>query len=103
MSAIETAQEFEDLDALIRSAGWLRFKAYVAAQWGTPEHGGGARFQAAVAQASNQSDADAIAQLRQVVVAQKQIQGLILEFEGRRDKLKPMDQRELAMSRRGSL
>lgn len=103
MTAVENAQEFEDLDALIRSAGWQRFKTYVAEQWGTPSAGGGVRFQAAVAHASNHGDADAIAQLRQVVVAQKQIQGLVTEFEGRREKLKPLAEREHALSRRGAL
>ena len=104
MTAIEITQEFEDLDALFRSAGWLRFKAHVAQQWGTPQAGGGARLQAGVAQAAAENaDADATAKLRQIVVAQKQIQGLILEFELRIEKVRPLEQRELAQSRRGGL
>lgn len=105
MTAAENAQEYEALDALLRSEGWLRFKAHVAQQWGTPHDGGGARFQAAVSQAaSEQVDADATAKLRQVVVAQKQIQGLIAEFEGRIERVRPLEQRpELVGSRRGSL
>lgn len=97
--------EFEDLDALIRSAGWQRFKAHVAEQWGTPSAGGGIRFQQAVRQASNnEADANALAQLRQIVTAQREIQGLIVSFEQQAERLKPMEQRqELAMSRRGSL
>lgn len=97
--------EYEDLDALIRSSGWQRFKAYVAEQWGTPSAGGGARFQLAVrASAAEQADADAIAKLRQVVAAQREIQGLITEFEKRLDVLKPHEQRLAAVgSRRGSL
>lgn len=104
-SAIDQSQEYEALDALLRSDGWTRFKAYVAQQWGTPQHGGGARFQAAVSQAAGeQADADATAKLRQVVVAQKQIQGLIAEFEGRLERVRPMEHRpELVGSRRGSL
>lgn len=104
-TATEHGQEFEALDALFRSEGWARFKAYVAQQWGTPQHGGGARFQAAVTQAAGeQVDADATAKLRQVVVAQKQIQGLIAEFESRMERVRPLESRpELVGSRRGSL
>lgn len=104
MRAAEVQQEYEDLDALIQSAGWGRFKAHVAQQWGTPETGGGVRFQQAVSQAAaEQADADATAKLRQIVVAQKLIQGLILEFEARRERLKPIEEREHALSRRGGL
>jgi len=104
MSAIEQKQEYEDLDTLFRSSGWLRFKAYVAQQWGTPHDGGGARFQAAVnSAAAEQADSDATAKLRQIVVAQKQIQGLLTEFEARLQHVRPLAERELAVSRRGSL
>lgn len=104
MTVIDQKQEYEDLDTLFRSAGWLRFKAHVAEQWGTPHAGGGARFQTAVGHAAAESaDADATAKLRQIVVAQRQIQGLITEFEGRIDRVRPLDERPLAQSRRGSL
>jgi hypothetical protein len=98
-------QEFEDLDELMRSAGWQRFKAYTAEQWGTPSAGGGARFQLAVrASAAENADADAIAKLRQVVAAQREIQGLITEFEKRLDAVRPQENRLAAVgSRRGPL
>jgi hypothetical protein len=97
--------EYEDLDALLTSAGWTRFKSYIAEQWGTPQAGGGIRFQQAVNQASrNETDANALAQLRQVVVAQREIQGLIIAFEGQRERVKPLEPRqEMALSRRGGL
>ena len=34
----------EDLDQLVRSAGWLRFTEHVRKEWGTVEDGGGAMF-----------------------------------------------------------
>jgi hypothetical protein len=42
--------------------------------------------------------------LRQVVVAQREIQGLIIAFEGQRERVKPLEPRqEMALSRRGGL
>jgi hypothetical protein len=99
------ATEYEDLDALVRSSGWQRFKAYTAEQWGTPSAGGGSGFQLAVrASAAEHADADAIAKLRQVVAAQREIQGLITEFEKRVEQVRPQEQRLSAVgSRRGGL
>ena len=57
------ASEFEDLDQLIHSQGWLRFKEYVRAEWHE-------RFQQHVRQAVNNPQDDlALRQLQQVVVA----------------------------------
>ena len=70
--------EREDLDALVRSPGWARFVAHVEKEWGTAEHGGGAYFTMAARKASDQTDdATALAYLRQICVAQKQIHGLV--------------------------
>ena len=104
MNVADRQQEFEDLDSMFRSAGWQRYKAHVAQQWGTPAQGGGARFQQAVGVAANEMEDDqTTAKLRQVIFAQKEIQSLIVSFEGKIDHLKPLEQRELAPSRRGSL
>jgi succinyl-CoA synthetase beta subunit len=68
----------EDLDALVHSPGWMRFLAHVQQEWGTRERGGGVRFTQAAHQAANvNADADAINQLRQVCVAQREIHNLI--------------------------
>lgn len=97
--------EFEDLDALLTSAGWARFERFVADQWGTSECGGGIRFQQAVMTAAREPlDADATSKLRQVCVAQREIQNLLIEFKGQRERARPLEQRaEVALSRRGGL
>jgi hypothetical protein len=68
----------EDLDELVHSPGWQRFVAHVRQEWGTREAGGGVRFtQAAHQAASLNANDDAIAQLRQICVAQREIHNLI--------------------------
>ncbi len=92
--------EYEDLDALIRSAGWARFKAVVVEQWG--QHGsGGVVFTQAVMAAQKQ--ADALPKLQQVCFAQVAIQGLISEFESRLQQLKAIEERPYNPARRGML
>lgn len=69
--------EREDLDALLQSAGWQWFLRYVAREWGADD-GGGAMYHGAVtAAAKEDDDPRALAKLRQIVVAQREIQKLI--------------------------
>ena len=87
--------EREDLDALSRSDGWQRFLDHVAVEWGTREYGGGARFTMGARQAaSEQNEADALAKLRQIVVAQREIHTVIAWVE---DRLKDATKAEHAM------
>ena len=68
----------EDLDHLVHSPGWLRFLAHVEKEWGTRERGGGARFTMAANQAVNIGDEiNAVHQLRQIAVAQREIHNVI--------------------------
>ena len=68
----------EDLDHLVHSPGWLRFRQHVEKEWGVPDAGGGVRFTRAATQAADiNAERDAINQLRQVCVAQREIHNLI--------------------------
>lgn len=78
--------EREDLEALTTSDGWKRFQSYVESEWGA---GGRAFIDAVTKAADNKSDADATAFLRQIIVAQKQIQRLVAWPEERLKTLKP--------------
>jgi len=96
--------EYEDLDALLSSPGWERFKAYVKSEWG-PE---GVQFQRAlVAAADVIDDPMAMAKFRQVLVAQKACMGVIDWLPARVAHLKAttLDPTSdaLPMSRRGTL
>ena len=72
----------EDLDHLVHSPGWGRFLAHVQREWGTRETGGGARFTMAASQAVNIGDEiNAVNQLRQICVAQREIHTLIAWVE----------------------
>ena len=69
--------EREDLDALLQTPGWQRFLRHVAQEWGA-EDGGGAMYHGAVtAAAKDDDDPRALAKLRQIVVAQREIQKLV--------------------------
>lgn len=68
----------EDLDALVKSPGWLRFLAHVEQEWGTRTKGGGAHFTSAARHAADQTDDQrALSHLRQICVAQKEIHTVI--------------------------
>jgi hypothetical protein len=68
----------EDLDHLVHSPGWLRFLAHVEQEWGTPKHGGGARFTLAARAAANDTDdVSALSKMRQVCFAQKEVLALV--------------------------
>lgn len=72
----------EDLDHLVHSPGWLRFRQHVEREWGTREAGGGIRFEQATEKAANLTDDNtAINQLRQITVARREIHGLIAWVE----------------------
>lgn len=69
--------EREDLDALLQSPGWQRFVKHVEQEWGR-EDGGGAMYHAAILKiANNEDDPKAMAQLRQVVAAQREIRKIL--------------------------
>lgn len=68
----------EDLDHLVHSPGWRRFCQHVEKEWGHREHGGGVKFTRAATQAADiNAERDAINQLRQIVVAQREIHALM--------------------------
>ncbi len=95
--------EYEDLDALVRSAGWARLLFHVEQQWGTEENGGGHRFMTAVREAAKEDDANATARLRQIVAAPREIHLVMRWAQQRLDAVKPNVPREAALSRRGGL
>lgn len=98
--------EYEEYDDLTRNAGWQRFTAYVEQLWGAPGTSNGEMFRNAVAQAASETaDADATAKLRQIVIAQREIQR-VMAYPGKRvQELKPRELRpdEFVGSRRGGL
>lgn len=99
--------ELEALDQLISLEGWQRFRNLVAEEWGTPENGGGSQFLAAVKAAAALNDADATAQLRQIIVAQREIHKIMEMIPQRvaqmkRTKLGP-ESDAAPLSRRGAL
>ena len=96
----------EDLDELVRSAGWQRFVAHVQQEWGTREAGGGVRFTMAARQASNiNADGEAIAQLRQICVAQREVHNLVAWVEDTLKEAQKSEQQQPALiyPRRGRL
>ena len=95
--------ELEDLDQLVNSAGWQRFRDHVNGQWA---RGTGQRYLAGIEQAmSVTDDPSANAQLRQIIVACKEIEGVMRWAQDRIAYLKRVDHRvqEPVLSRRGSL
>lgn len=69
--------EQEDLDQLVNSAGWQRFRQMVEQLWGSAE-GGGDRFIGQMTQvAMSTDDAVAMGQMRQIIAAQREIQGVM--------------------------
>lgn len=98
--------EHEALDALVRGEGWKAFSEYVAKEWGTAEQGGGTFFLSAVSKAANMNaDADATAQLRQILAAQKAIHRIMAWPEERIKTHQSQQPREVVhmLSRRGNL
>jgi hypothetical protein len=98
----------EALDELVHSPGWQRFLAHVQQEWGSREAGGGVRFTQAAHQAANiGANDEAMHQLRQICVAQREIHNLIAWVDAELAASKK-DERELVAampeySRRGSL
>lgn len=68
--------ELEDLEELLASAGWKALSEMVGKLWGASE-GNGERFLDAVTKASRASDADALAHLRQIIAAQREIHAIM--------------------------
>lgn len=94
-------RELEDLDQLVKSAGWTRFLAMVDKEWGRASD----RFHDAVTNAARGDNAHAADHLRQIIAAQREIQGVMQMVPNRLKQLteaqKPRP--ELVMSRRGGL
>ncbi len=68
--------EQEDLDQLLSSAGWQRFQKMVEQQWGSSE-GNGERFINQMTAVAKSDDASALPQMRQIIAAQREIQGVM--------------------------
>ena len=94
--------ERENLEALVASDGWKTFAAYVGQEWGA---GGRAFLDATTKAADQKADADAMAYLRQIIVAQREIQKLVKWPEERLKQLEPIEYATASRdySRRGSL
>ena len=90
--------EREDLDELVTSDGWRRFKAFAESEWGD----GGHRFVQGVTDAAKDDSPRGTDVLRQILVAQREIRTLLLWPEAR---LKSISKPELVGvgSRRGNL
>jgi len=100
--------EREDLDALIHSPGWQRFKQMVEQQWGTAE-GGGVRFVTEMTKMAKGDDATALPLMRQIIAAQREIHAVMNWPAERAEALKrtevkpDSDAVPLTQSRRGGL
>ena len=102
--------EQEDLDQLLSSAGWQRFAKMVEQQWGGVE-GSGERFiNQMTAVARSTDDVIAMAQMRQIIAAQREIQSVMRWPSLRLEQIKrtavPADSDATALtefSRRGGL
>lgn len=97
--------ELEALDQLVSCPGWTLFQSMVNKEWGTTE-GGGATFINAVSNAAKLGDADATAQLRQIICAQREIHKVMQLVPQRLALLKRSSAEhphEYVGSRRGSL
>lgn len=94
--------ELEDLEQLVSLPGWARFAEMVDKQWGAA----GLRYTEAVSGAARiEADANAMNILRQVIIAQREIQN-VLGMVGHRIKTLKQHAKEPALvgqSRRGSL
>lgn len=90
--------ERENLDALVHSDGWRLFQSYVEGEWGN----GGARFLTGVKDAANNTTPGATEQLRQIIVAQREIQRVMGWAS---ERLKALNKPDLVASggRRGGL
>lgn len=93
--------EYEDFDQLVNCKGWHRFVEMVNKDWGPA----GERYVAAVNATMKIGDEiAAVQQMRQVIVAQREIGHIMQLVPNRLRQLKPETQaREFVGSRRGSL
>lgn len=90
--------ELEDLDALVRSAGWARLKDYVVQEWRTRMD---AKVRAAV---SSPDDLLAMRHLQQVVVAKEAVEQIMGWPEERLNAIRRTQTHDVVnFSRRGSL
>ena len=90
--------ELEDLEHLVSMAGWGRFAEMVDKQWGRS----GERYTDAINNAARGDDVNALQQLRQIIVAQREIQ-TVLAMVQNRIKLLKTPQLVAGHSRRGGL
>lgn len=101
------SDEREDLEALVTTDGWQRFKQMVEQQWGGAE-GGGARFVSGMTTvAKSTDDALALANMRQIIAAQREIQAVMRWPSEQAERLRKTEMRAdsdaVAGSRRGGL
>ena len=94
-------RELEDLDQLVKSAGWSRFLTMVDKEWGR----GSDKFHDAVVNASRGENTHAADHLRQIIAAQREIQNVMQMVPHRLKQLQDAQKPGpvLAMSRRGGL
>lgn len=94
--------EFEDLQALLQSPGWLRFARHAETEWGE-------KLQDKLTRAvGDTDDAQALAKLRQVMVAKTAIETLLRWPKERLSQLEQASntrerEQTVTLSRRGSL
>jgi hypothetical protein len=94
--------ELEALDHLVHSEGWRVFREMVNKDWGPA----GERYISAVNNTMRVGDeVSAVQQMRQVIVAQREISAVMQMPETRLKQLKQAEQRPelVGQSRRGSL
>lgn len=101
--------EQEALDQLINSEGWHLFRKHVEEQWGSAE-GGGVRFVTQMTNiARSADDVLAMGQMRQIIAAQREIQGVDvmgwpkMRLEQIKRTAVPADSDAAPLSRRGGL
>ena len=93
--------ELEDLDQLVNSAGWQRFRDHVNAEWGRNSE----TYHDAIEKAASGDNVHLQDHLRQILAAQREILKVMRWATDRIGYLKRVDHRvqEPVLSRRGSL
>jgi len=94
------ATEFEDLDQLVHSQGWLRFQNFVSKEWGDQLQ------QHLLTAANDREDTIALQKIRQVLAAKREIDRMVAWPQERLQQIEQAaEKRELAqtvpLSRRG--
>jgi hypothetical protein len=96
---LATSNELEDLEALLGSEGFARWRDHIVNEWGPA----GERFQQAVKQAAVKEDTAATNHLRAVLFAQSEIEKLLVWPIERMRQIQHQAPVQSGPSRRGSL